>query len=226
MSSLWSTLVPLIVGSAVVPIQIVITILLLRSTAGKRTAVAFVAGMTAVRLLQGLVFGLILSSSETADQTSGDSSTIVSVLLLVVAVLFLVTALRQLLHESDPDGEPPKWLKMTESIGPGKAFLLGAGLLAVGAKFWVFTLGAISAIGDADLGRPGSIVTFLVFVLLAESAMLTVVLAAVVMPRRSDAWLDRASRWLTDHNRLIMIVIGLVFGLWFMVKALDGLGVL
>jgi threonine/homoserine/homoserine lactone efflux protein len=224
MSSLWSTLVPLAVGSALVPIQVVITIVLLRSPAGRRAAVAFAAGMTTVRLVQGLVFGLILSSSE-SEQTSDGSSTILSALLLVVAVLFLVTALRQLLDADDPDGEPPTWLKMTASIGPKKAFLLGAGLLAVSAKFWVFTLGAISAVGEADLGRPGSIVAFLVYVVVAQSVVLAVVLATVLWPSRSDAWLEAASSWLTHHNRIIMIVLGLVFGTWFMVKALDGLGI-
>ena len=32
------------------------------------------------------------------------------------------------------------------TIGPGRAFLFSAGLLLVNAKFWVFTLGAISVI--------------------------------------------------------------------------------
>ena len=60
MGELWGSLVPLIIGSALVPIQIVITTMLLRSNAGKVTAVAWLAGMTMVRLGQGLVFGLII----------------------------------------------------------------------------------------------------------------------------------------------------------------------
>ena len=63
MNGLWSSLIPLIVGSALVPIQIVITVLLLRSSAGRITAVAWVAGMTTVRLAQGVVFGLVLGSA-------------------------------------------------------------------------------------------------------------------------------------------------------------------
>ncbi|MGB7447801.1 MAG: hypothetical protein WA892_01620 [Ornithinimicrobium sp.] len=42
MTGLWSTLIPLIVGSALVPVQVLITVLLLRSTAGRRTAVGVV----------------------------------------------------------------------------------------------------------------------------------------------------------------------------------------
>jgi hypothetical protein len=37
--------------------------------------------------------------------------------------------------------------------------------------------------------------------------------------------LGSISDWLTAHNRALMVVIGAVFGTWFVVKALDGLGV-
>jgi hypothetical protein len=225
MTRMWSTLAPLIIASALVPIQIVVTILLLQSTSGRRAAIAFVAGMTVVRLAQGVVFGPILLSSDTDTSTSDGSAVIASILLVVMAVLLLVTALRYLLVGDDPDEAPPKWLVATASMTPGKAFVLGAGLLAIGAKFWVFTLGAIAAIGEADLGRPASIATFLVFAVLAVSVQLVLIGVAVFAPARSDALLDRASAWLSRHNRVMMIVIGLVFGAWFLIKGLDGLGV-
>jgi hypothetical protein len=226
MTNMWGSLIPLILGSALVPVQIVVTILLLRSAAGKRTAVAWIAGMTTVRLVQGLVFGLILSSSDTEAADTDGSGTIVSVLLLVVAVLFLVTALRQFLTHDDPDAPPPKWLAATASMTPAKAFLFGAGVIAIGAKFWVFTLGAMGVIGDADLDRTVGAVVFLVFVVLAVSVHLVLVGVAVLAPARADALLDRASDSLTRHNRMIMIVIGVVFGTWFAVKSLHGLGVI
>lgn len=106
-----------------------------------------------------------------------------------------------------------------------KAFLLGFGVLLIGAKFWVFTLTAVSSIGDADLTRGEGVATFLVFVVLAESVHLAIVGAALVAPDRSAGLLDRASEWLRIHNRVIMIVLGFVFGTWFLIKALDGLGV-
>jgi hypothetical protein len=221
---MWSALVPLIVASALVPVQIVVTILLLQSTGGRGAAIAFAGGMTAVRLAQGVVFGLILSSSE-VESTSEGSAAIASTLLVVVAVLLLVMALRQLLADDDPDATPPRWMQATASMTPGTAFLLGAGLLAISAKFWVFTLSAIAAIGEADLGRAASISTFLVFTVLAVGVQLVLIGVTVVAPSRSDALLERASSWLSRHNRVMTIVIGLVFGVWFLVKGLEGLGV-
>jgi hypothetical protein len=228
MTNMWGSLVPLILGSALVPVQIIVTILLLRSAAGPRTAAAWVAGMTTVRVVQGVLFGLILSSGETevANADAESTSVIVSVLLLVIAVLFLVTALRKLLVGDDPDAPPPKWLEATASMTQAKAFLFGAGLVAIGAKFWVFTLGAIGVIGEADLGRSTAILVFVVFVVLTVSIHLALVGVAVLLPSRADALLSRASDSLTRHNRVIMIAIGTVFGSWFMAKALHGLGVI
>ncbi len=222
---LWSSLLPLIIGSALVPIQIVITTMLLRSPAGRVTAIAWVVGMTVVRLGQGIVFGLILGVGGTPGETSSGTGTGISLLLLVIAIVFYVTAIKQLAGGPDEDAPPPRWMAMIEAVTPTRAFLLGVGLLLIGAKPWVFTLGAIAAIGDAGLDRAGAIVAFLVFVLLAESIHLLLVGIAYVMPRRADAVLDGVKDLLARHNRTIVIVIGAVFGTWFLVKALSGLGV-
>ena len=226
MNGLWSSLIPLIVGSALVPIQIVITVLLLRSSAGRITAVAWVAGMTTVRLAQGVIFGLILGSASDTGSTAGGPGTAVSLLLLIVAIVFYVSAAKQLLREPDEDAPPPRWMATVDAITPGKAYLLGAGLLTVSVKFWVFTLGAIAAIGEAGLGQGESIITYVIFVILAQSVALLVIGIAFAMPHRATAMLDGISGFLERNNRGIVIAIGAVFGTWFMLKALTGLGVL
>ncbi len=227
MSNLLVTLIPLSVASAVVPIQIIITILLLRAPGGRIAAVAWVAGMTALRLLQGLVFGLLLGArGGGAAAADGGSSILASVILLVLAIMFYVVAAKQLLKHPDDDAPPPKWMAMLDGVAPGKAFLLGVGLVAISAKFWVFTLGAIAAIGDAGLGMSGSVVAFLLFVALAESIHLAAVGFAYAAPARADAGLVRFSALLERYNGAIMIVLGLVFGTWFLVKSLTGLGII
>jgi len=220
---LWSTLLPLIVGSALVPVQITVTILLLRASVG--TAVAWVGGMTATRLVQGILFGVIVTEAGAASESGGGPGRAVSVVLLVVAVLFLTMALKALLGGTDEDAPPPKWMRLTASVTPGRAFLLGAGYVAIAAKLWVFTLSAIGAIDEATLGRAASIALFLLFVVLAEAFLITVVVYALLAPTSSKALLERMSAWLERNNRVIVVVLGLVFGTWFLVKALSGLGV-
>jgi len=222
LAELWSTLVPLALASAVVPVQIVITVLLLRAPAGRKTAAAWVAGMTATRLAQGVVFGWLVRPEDSGS--SDEPALVVSVLLLVLGILLLVTAARALLADDDPDAPPPRWMAAFDSVRPGKAFLLGAGLIAVSAKFWVFTLSALGAIEAAAVSGTVAVVTYIAFVLLAQSLVLAVIAVAIVVPRRSDAFLARVSDWLERYDRGIVVVVGVVFGSWFLFKALDGLG--
>jgi hypothetical protein len=224
---LWGTLLPLIVASAVVPVQITLTVLLLRASV--KTAAAWVAGMTATRLVQGLLFGFVFAGAGTASGTEDGPGLVVSGVLLVVALLFLTKAVKELLggkESEDDDAPPPKWMRLTESVTTGRAFLLGAGYVAVAAKLWVFTLGAIGAIDEAGHGAAASVVLFLVFVALAECIPIGVVAYAALAPERSQGLLERVSQWLEDNNRVLVIVLGFVFGAWFLLKALQGLGVL
>lgn len=224
MGELWGTLVPLILGSAVVPVQIVVTVVLLRSSL--RTAAAWVAGMAAVRLIQGLLFGLVFAESGADSAPSGGPGIVAATLLLVFAVLFYVTALRMALAGDDPDAPPPQWMSRTESMSPLAAFGAAAGYVVISPKFWVFTLGAIGAIAEAHIGGGVSILTFVAFVALTLSVNLGVLAYAAASPDRSAVVLTRFADWIQGNNRLITIALGVVFGTWFLVKALSGLGVI
>jgi hypothetical protein len=221
---LWGTLLPLIVASALVPVQITLTVLLLRASV--TTAAAWVAGMTVTRLAQGVLFGFVFSGAGALSASGDGPGLVVSGVMLVVAVLFLTKAAKELLGGADDDAPPPKWMKMTESVTAGKAFLFGAGYVAIAAKLWVFTLGAIGAIDQAGHGTAASVVLFLLFVALAECIPIGVVAYAALAPESSQGMLERVSAWLERNNRVLVIVLGLVFGLWFLLKALQGLGVL
>jgi hypothetical protein len=223
MDNVWTALAPLIVGSALVPVQLLITILLIASS--RWTALAWVAGATTVRLAQGALFGLVLSSDDVSG-TDGGPGPIASTLLLVAGLMFLLTAAKHLIGDDDPDAPPPRWMAAIDGLSPAKAYLFGAGAMGIGVKFWVFTLTAISVIGDADLGQPAATVTFLMFVVLASSAQLVLIGVSFAAPRRAEVVLAGVSDWLTAHNRQLMVVIGVVFGTWFLVKALDGFGVI
>ena len=225
MIDLWGSLLPLAIASAVVPVQLVITVLLLRSTRGRAVAAAWVAGMLTVRLAQGVVLGWVVAPVG-ADSGEGGSSTVASLLLLVIAILLLVMAAKKALGEPDEDAPAPRWKSGMETATPARAYVMGLVLLGVSAKLWVFTLGAIAAIEAASLGVGGSAVAYLVFVALAMSLHLGMLCLAVVAPARADVALTRFSALLDRHDRAIAIGLGTVFGVWFLIKALGGLGIL
>jgi len=222
--SLWASLAPFAIAAALMPVEMVITLALLGTPGRVRTAGAAVAGTVVVRFLQGLVFGTILHWGK-RDNTEGGHGWLVSSVVLVVAVVLLVTAIRELLGGGDPDDPPPKWMTALSSMTPGRAFLLGGATALISVKMWVFTLAAISAIGDAGMTRSANFANYIAFVLLGVSTSLAIIAAAAFFPNRSAALLDASLRRLQHHSRVIMIALGLVFGGWFLYKGLNGLGI-
>lgn len=221
MGSLFVSLLPFIIGSALVPIQNIINILILKSPQqGLLKSLAFVGGMTTLRMLQGVLFGLVFTS---ADEAGGGKSPVVLTLLLILGILLLVTAYKQWRKEDDPDAPPPKWLGMIESLSTLKAFGFGFAILFISGKAWVFTLSAIGIIGEKELGQPASTLVFLLFVLLAQSLLLASILFRAIMPGKSAILLVQVSDWMTRYNRAIVITVSLIFGLLFACQGISGL---
>jgi hypothetical protein len=222
MGSVFVSLLPLIIGAAVVPIWIIMVLFLLRSEGGLLKAVAFVAGAIVVRLAQGILFGYVFGKSVESSGDTG-SSAIVSTLLLVVGILMLITAFKQWRKEDDPDAPPPKWMATIGGLSAVKAFGMGALLVAIAAKQWVFTLSAIGMIGQAQMSQAENVIAFLFYVLAASSLVLTPIVVYAVAPTQSAKTLDAAQGWLERHNRVIVIAISLIFGLLFLFKGITGL---
>jgi threonine/homoserine/homoserine lactone efflux protein len=218
-----SDLLPFILGIAIVPVQLIILLLFLKDPkSGLIKGFLFLAGITIVRLLQGIVFGLILNFGTSADGANGKGP-IVSTLLLVLGILLLITAYKKIKKEPDPDADPPKWMSAIESASNTKAFVFGIQLPLISPKLWVFILGAIGTISAAQLGQPTSFITFIVFVLLAQSLMLLLVLIRLILPKHSSSLINAASSWLDKNNRIIVIVISLIFGVYFFYQGFYGL---
>ena len=222
MLELWVNLLPLIFASAVLPFQTILTLRLVRSSVA--AAFAWVAGMMTVRLIQGLLFGVVLTASK---QRSGPNSPryVLGTLLLVLAILLYTKGVRAALGGEDKDAPPPTWLTKAGSMSPAAAFGAGAGFLAISVKLLVFTMGAISAITEANLANMVSALMFVLFVALAGIAPLTILALGTSSSNQSKAILESFGSWLRRKNRAITILFGLVFGTWFLVKAFRQLAV-
>src|SRR5215212_12152423 len=131
---------------------------MLQGPGGLVNAIAFVAGNIAVRLAQGVLFGLVLSVAVAASSEDGQRLG-VSTLLLIVGVLLSVTAVKKWRKEEDPD-VPPQWMTAVGGLSAVKAVGAGALLVTIAVKQWVFTL---SAIGEAELGEAASTGLYLIY---------------------------------------------------------------
>ncbi len=215
---------PYIIVSALVPIEITFNILILNNPQkGVLKSLAFVVGMATLRLLQGVIFGLILFNSAAVSDGPGEKGPIVSTLKLVLGILLLNSAYKKFRKEPDPDAPPPKWLTMVENVSLLNAFVMGFGIVAINPKLWVFTLGVISEIAEAQLGQPSSTTAFLLFILLAQSLLVIPILIKIVFPKKSGRLLGRVSEWLVRNSGAIIIMLSLIFGLLFAYQGVIGL---
>ncbi|MDI9547543.1 MAG: GAP family protein [Chloroflexota bacterium] len=215
MGNVLADLVPLIIGAAAVPVWIMIVLLMLRSDNGVSVAAAFVGGATLMRLVQGVLFGYVLGSSGEGD------GRISSLLLLLMGILLWITAIKKWRKEDDPDGPPPKWMSSIDGMSPLRAFGVGALLVAVAPKMWVFTLSAISLVQDAALGPAMGALAYLLFTVGAVIILLILILVAALAPQKSAALLGKVSGWLERNERALLIVVSVVFGAFFTWKGLT-----
>ncbi len=224
MNSLMVSLLPFLLGSALIPAQIIVNLLLLQShPQGLLKALAYVTGLTLTRLLQGLAFALVIGETVAEQAGPQGKGPVVSILMLVLGIVLLITAYRKWHHQPDPDDPPPKWLSLIDSITPLRALGIGLGLPLISVKLWVFTLSALATIAGVQLGFQTGAVVYLVFVGLAQIPLFLPILLRLVLPGRSRAWLESLANWLTTHNRSIVVVVSLVFGLIFMQSGISGL---
>mgnify|MGYP002777012074 CR=1 FL=1 len=224
METVFISLLPYIIGTALSPLQITIDLLLLRNpNQGLLKAIAYVTGMTLTRLLQGVIFGWVLSSSSAVTEESGGKNPVAATLLLVLGILLLITAYKKWKGEEDPDDSSPKVVAILDRLTPIKALGLGLGLPLIAAKSWVFILSALATIAAAELGRLNSAIAYVLFILLAQLLLLLPISARILMPQRSNQLLAKMSAWLGKNSRPITIGVSLVFGLLFLYSGITGL---
>jgi Sap-like sulfolipid-1-addressing protein len=211
-------LLPLAIGSMMMPTWILLVLSLLKSEHGQVGAVAFVGGVTTVRLLQSITFSSVIAVDDVTSRTS-EMGTIVSTLQLVLGILMWAAALKQVYAQDEPDAWPAKWMTLITTLTPVRAFGLGALLVATSARAWLFTLAAIGVIGQARLSAAQSIVAFLLYLLGAQLLLTAPILVTLWASERFGALADR----LQARDRPVTIAVSLVVGGFFLWRGASGL---
>ncbi len=222
MNDIFFDLLPLMLGAALVPLYPIVVLLLLLGEGGLRKASAFVAGMLAMRMVQGVLFGWVFGAAAEAYPDDGPQI-IASTLFLVLGLLLLVAAAKKWRKQPDPDDPPPQWMAALAGMPPLKAFGAGAGVITIDVKQLVFTLAAIDVIQGAALEPVAEAGLYLFFALATQTLVLLPILVFAVAPQQAAKPLHAVQAWLERNNRPIMIGVSLVFGLWFLVKGITGL---
>ncbi len=222
MWSLWGELAPLTLVNAVLPVQTVVTLALVGTSF--RSALAWVAGMLTVRLIQGFVFGFVVGPVE--QRADAAPRYVLGAVLLVLALLLYVKALRAATGAPDEDAAPPSWIESAKRMSWLAAFGAGAGFMTISVKFLVFTLAAVSVIASLEANATLAALHFVLFVALGSSLPLTILVLTAAGPGRGARILEELRAWLLRRSRMLNVLFGVVFGSWFLVKALGHWGVL
>lgn len=222
MADVFVNLIPLILGATLAPVFPIIVLLLLQSERGLGKAIAFVASAVTVRLVQGAIFGLVFRSAVEAESAVG-LQLIAPTLLTVVGILLLVNGVKKVRKEEDSEDSEPKWMSRLSDLTVLKAAGGGALLMLVAVKQWVFTLSALAVIEEAQPGLTAGIALYLLFVAATQALMALPIIAFAVAPEKSARPLAAAQGWLQRHNRVIMIVVSFVFGVWFLYQGVSSL---
>jgi hypothetical protein len=224
MGELVIALLALAMGSALFPAQIAITLVLLGSSArkGSKSAIAWVGGLAVVRLIQGVVFGLIGAS---LGRTEGLPDGAVLAFQLSLAAAFFGLAILKARRGRDDPAAPSKRLARLGDAPPRQAFLFGIAALTLSVKGWVLTMGAIEVIAEARLAPPGPAIAYLAFTVLALGFHIAAIAATRLAPQRAHAALAQLLAALSRHERAITVGLGLAFGTWFLWQALGTAGI-
>ncbi|MCB0171652.1 MAG: GAP family protein [Anaerolineae bacterium] len=227
MTELTLSLVALAIAAALQPPQVIALIILLQTRQGIANALAYLGGMIAFRLALGGVFWLLFSRLEENIETSGgEFNILVGAVLLVLGLLMLVYALRRSLSAQDEDQAAASWLDRLETISPRQALLVGVAFLALDPKDWIIDLSAINLIAEADLSGAASFLTYLAYILLAQSLLWLPLILMFVTPQRTRRSLATLNAWMKRHERSIEIATAIIFGLVFLYIGLENLDVL
>jgi Sap, sulfolipid-1-addressing protein len=214
---------PLAIGVALSPIPIIAVVVLLTSSRARSLGPAFVLGWLLGLLVVGAIVLAVVGPSGAGS--SGQRTTWVSWVLIVVGVLLLVAAVRHVRGRT-PGGEEvplPAWMGAIDRLKPAAA--LGGGVVLGGVRPKSFLLAAGGAAAIAQTGITGGqqAIAYAVFAVIATIGVAAPVVIYFAMGERSAGLLDRLKGWMRRNNAVILAVVLLVVGVTLIGDGIGGL---
>jgi hypothetical protein len=197
------------------PIAIVVSALILGKSARPVVGTwTFVAGAAFLDIL----FAAVILAADLFE-SGGDAGAIVDVGL---GVLFIVMGLLAVFQKESPEKDAARRAR-AESIATAKlSALFLAGILVQVINFDAIAVfgGALKDIGEADITRGEEVLATLFGLAIMLSVYYVPVLIYMVNPKRAVPLLGRLTEWIMANSRMIEVVVGLAFGVYFLAKGL------
>jgi threonine/homoserine/homoserine lactone efflux protein len=215
-------ILPLAVGVAISPVPIIAIVLMLGTPSARSNGPAFALGWLVGLTAVGVIVLALAGGNATSD--TGQPSTWVSVLKLVLGILFLLIAAKQWRGRPKAGEEAPlpKWMQAIDTFTTGKSLGFGAVLSGLNPKNLALTIAACATIAQTDISAGQEAGALAIFILVGSLTILTPVVIYFAMGARSAQILNAMKEWMAAHNAAIMTVLLLVLGAKLIGDAIAG----
>jgi threonine/homoserine/homoserine lactone efflux protein len=217
-------MLPAALAVALSPFPIIAVVLVLGTSAAVRNGLSFAGGwLLGLGLLTALVLVLVGGGD---DDPGASAHTLLSWLRVAIGLALLFLAGRKWHTRPRHGDEPvmPTWMAGIESVSAARAFRLGALLGGANPKNIALTLSGTASIAELTASGGSAWWAATAFVLISSSTVMGTVVVRFVMGERAAAPLNSVSRFMSDNNAVIMMVVLLVLGAKILGDGLAGLG--
>ena len=214
-------LLPSAAGIALSPFPVVAVIVVVGGPRGRLAGPAFAVGwLVGLSLLTGVAVGVgeLLAGGQPATWASWAR--------ILLGAVLLGLGVRKGLRRprADEPATTPSWMAGLTAATPGRAGVVAVGLAALNPKNVALALASASVIGQVDQDAVSAFVEAVVFVLLASTTVVSVVLVSWFGGTGGTRALDRLRLRLLRHNDVIVAVVLLLIGASILGDGLTGLG--
>jgi hypothetical protein len=214
---------PLAVGVALSPVSVIAVVVLLTSSRARSLGPAFVLGWLLGLVVVGAVVLAVVGPSGAGS--SGQRTTWVSWVMIVVGMLLLVAAVRCWRGRTGGGEEIPlpAWLGALDRLKPAAALGGGVMLGGVRPKSLLLAVGGAAVIARTGIAGGQQAIAYAVFAVIATVGVAVPVVIYFAMGTRSAALLGRLKGWIRRNNAVILAVVLLVIGVTLIGDGIGGL---
>lgn len=195
----------------------------LMSTANRPVRTGMLVAAGGVAIVAGFVFVFLLVLDYSGFSGGGDAGYI---LYLVLGIAFLLFGIRTWVKDPKPEeegaGANQRLAKLTEG-GPAKVLVAGVVVALVNSDQLVVLATSVRDIAVAGVSLPAQVLTALLVVVIATFFYWIVPLAVQVGGDPTKRFLAKLNGWIGKHERIIEIVVMIVLGTYFVIRAVIGL---
>jgi hypothetical protein len=191
------------------PLPLTAFFVVLPSQGGTRKGAAFVFGWLVSLAIVVSVTVLATGNNPPKPNTAPSLAALAVKIALGVFLVWIAVRHYRRMGRPKPPKKPPKWQTHVDTMSPW--FAMG---LAPTLQPWGLIAAGAATVVEAKLSSWETYLALFLFCVLASSTYLAMEIYAFVRFEQSQAFLARVRKWIDTHTDQVIIVGGVILGLW------------